>query len=1113
MSEFRWTPEQVRVLLDRENGLLAASAGTGKTRTIVGKIGWLLGIDVGPGPDGLPIPPPPAPCSLDQIAAITFTEKAASELKDRLRHIVEGSDRAAELRWELDRASVGTIHGFCAGLLREHALRLDIDPTFRVLDDREATLRLHEIIRAVVLRAVEEGGDAIGNLLDRFQLYDGNYRTGLVGVVDSAVRDLRWHAHAYDDWVIDRSSAAEPAALDLDRLREIAAERLSGAVMDAGDEAALELADALYGLAHRAVANWLRWMEEENVRDFDSLILDARRLLTRPEHRPALESIRAGLRILIIDEFQDTDAAQRDIAFALAGIGDPDPGPVPQLLVVGDPKQSIYGFRGADVRVWNDVRRRLCGDRPPMRLTENFRSQPGLVEFINEVAEAAIENAGDALKEHDRDLYIPYTPLQAYRSEAPGQGVDWLDCTVEGGTRSDRAALEARLVASRVRSLLDGEKLRDPRTLELRGVEARDIAILARTRRALDEVDEALREAGIRVYNAARLGLSNRAEVLDLVTTLRLLADPEDDYHACAWLRSPLVGLRDEAVVRFRLDRAARPGALLRQARRHLERCESGDASWFEAPEHPEVAGIEREALSRGLDALAEGQALVDRAPASELLEDIVRRTGYRLHLLLRPGAEESLAAMERFSALLDEYRHLPVGTFLALWDRWGDQDLGIPQAPLFSAADDVVTLQTIHTAKGLEWPIVFLLRAGDGSTDRLKDSYVSDPRLGPALLPKASERGARAGAIAERVLAAERAEESRLLYVALTRAADRIVVSAHDVDAGYMEFLRPALRDAVPPHLVAADGGPRAGRKAARAARVDDPASRTGSQIEVFDPDGTGQMDLFLNRRPGGEPPEAAEGLRRVVYRTPDPRQGSLTPLPVTLDWLDALVPGPVDGLARPIEVPTERPVTSATELQLRAADPAAWRLRYVHAVEEAWRFAPTGAATGIPSTLRGTLIHGVLERIRAIDDLADVLDETIAGLDAPPGVEEQLRPGAEYRLALETEIARVVKGEEWQWYVEGEHSRELRFLVLDTPGPWITGALDLYRATPEPWVIDFKTHRIGAAEIPAVAEEYRIQADVYRGAVAALSGRAPGVRLHFTHPNVATELSRPRD
>ncbi len=153
-----WTDEQAAVILSTGPGLLSANAGTGKTTTIVGKILWMLGLDVGHDTDGTPIAPCPNPCRLDEIAAITFTQKAASELKAKLLSGIEASNRADELRWELDSASVGTIHGFCGRLLRDHALRLGIDPWFRVLDEREATLRRHEIIRSTVMTAAAEGG-------------------------------------------------------------------------------------------------------------------------------------------------------------------------------------------------------------------------------------------------------------------------------------------------------------------------------------------------------------------------------------------------------------------------------------------------------------------------------------------------------------------------------------------------------------------------------------------------------------------------------------------------------------------------------------------------------------------------------------------------------------------------------------------------------------------------------------------------------------------------------------------------------------------------------------------------------------------------------------------
>lgn len=1115
MAELRWTDEQARVLLETGNVLLSANAGTGKTATIVGKLAWLLGLDVGRRVDGRQIPPCPESCGLDEIAAITFTEKAACELKERLRATIEASDRAAELRWELDRAAVGTIHGFCAGLLRDHALRLGIDPTFRVLDEREATLRLQEIIRGEVMDAVGREDRGVEQLLARFGLYGSQHSQGLIGAVASVVREVRWHREQYEGWLTAAVDGApdDPAAymLDLEALSAVTEERLGRDVaVEAGDADALSLAGALYNLARRVVHAWLGWMEDENVRDFDSLILDVRRLFTHPAHRPALASIRRSLRILVIDEFQDTDGAQRDIAFALAGLGDSDAADAPQLLLVGDPKQSIYGFRGADVSVWNEVRRRLQETGTALALTENFRTQPGVVDFINSASAAAIETAGAELEPLDPDLCIPYSPLTAFRRAETGQGIDWLDCSVDGPVAEERE-LEARLVVSRVRALLDSGRVSDPQVLDgHRAVRCSDIAILARTRKALDRVGQALRDAGVAVYNAASLGLAARQDVLDLVTVLRLLADPRDDYHAYAFLRSPFVGLRDEVIARLRLDPHQPGGPLLRQAAAWLRRVETGEAAWFDAPEHPDVAGIEREALGRALAALEEAQALVDRADASELLEDVVRRTGYRLHLLLRSGADEALAAMERFVALLDAYRGLPLGSFLDLWDRWGDQDLGIPQAPLYSAADDVVTLQTIHTAKGLEWPIVVLLGAGDRDRDRLTDSYLTDPELGPVLMPQKPERGPRAERIAARALAAEGAEEARLLYVALTRARDRLIVAAPDVDRGYMAFMAEMLREATLPHLVANDP-PRPPRRPIRA-RAEDPVTRTGSQIEVFSDEADGQLDIF---RHGAPPPEQADpaddglALRPVVYRSPDPEQGTIQRIPVALDWMEGLVTSVLPELVRDVEVSRERALTSATELQLRQMDPRAWRLRYVHGVEESWRFVPDESRDEeIPAALRGTLIHGVLERIEDVEELSRLLGETIADVDAPPGVEELLEPGTPYRRALEVEIERVVTGDRWRWYVEGPHFRELPFLVLAGGRPWRTGALDLYRPAEEPWIIDFKTHRIQADEARRTAAGYEVQADVYRNAATALSGRTPRVLLHFTHPDVAVEM-----
>ncbi|MFW6089248.1 MAG: UvrD-helicase domain-containing protein [Gemmatimonadota bacterium] len=1083
MNQIRWTDEQARALLARGHVLLSANAGTGKTRTIVGRIAWQIGLEVESRSDGRPIEPCSAPCRLDEVAAITFTEKAACELKHRLRARIMKSARAPQLRWELDRMSVGTIHAFCAGLLRDHALRLGIDPAFRVLDEREAALRLRDVVRDSVMRAVHDGAPGIATLLERLGLRAGRQGPGLIDTVSAVVGEVRWRSDGPD---------------------EVGAREAS---VDATDAEPLALAASLHALGRQAADAWLDRMNRENVRDFDSLVLDARRLLTDPENRAALVSIRRALRVLVIDEFQDTDAAQRDIAFALAGIDESDPGPVPELMLVGDPRQSIYGFRGADVAVWNDARNRLCGATPPLELTKNFRTRPGVIGFINRVASTAFETTGEEVEEFDPGLRVGYSPLEAVRPAGPGQGVDWLDCSVEGGSIGAVRAFEARLVRARVAGLLADGRLADPEAADgRRPVRASDIAILARTRRGLERVDGALRRAGIPAHNAAGLGLSNRPEVLDLLTVLRLLVDPADDYHALAFLRSPFVGLRDEVIAGFRLGPSGRRAPLLRQAARHLARVERGEAEWFEAPEHASIGAIEQDALGRGLAGLAAGQALVDRAPASELLADVLRRTGYRLHLSLRPGTDEALGSIERFVALLDEHRRLPLPRFLDMWDRWGDTDPGLPRGPVHGAADAAVTLQTIHTAKGLEWPIVFLLQAGDGFRDRLTDRCVEDPRLGPVLMPKQSERGPRSRAIAARALAAERAEEARLLYVALTRARDRVVIAAPDEARGYMEYIRPALAEATLPHLVS--DGPPPERKRASRARADDPVTRTGRQIEVFADDATGQLDIFRNApvstRSSGEP----AALRPVVYRAAEPEQRTIDRVPVSLAWLDGLRPAEPPALARPLARPALRTTTSATELQLRATDRRAWRLRYAHGVEEAWRFAPrAGDGPSIPAALRGTLIHGVLERIEAADELSRLLGEAIAGVDEPPGAEELLEPGAPYRVALEAEIERVVTGERWRWYVAGPHHRELAFLVLAGGPPWVTGAIDLYRPGKNPCIVDFKTHRIPAERAEAVAAAYAVQARVYRDAVSLLAGTGPRVLFHFTHPGTVVE------
>ena len=1139
-----WTDEQVAAITSPGDVLLEASAGTGKTTTIVGKILWSLGLEIGRERESRePLPPCPAPIALDQVAAITFTEKAAHDLQEKLRASVEEAVGARALRRDLERATVGTIHGFAAELLREHALRLEIDPTFRILDPREVEIQQTEVVRGVLADALRDRDAGAVDLTRRYGLTGFRLSPGAIGRIRGVMRDLRWRAREFDAWSLETEGSRYTRTLDLEGLRERA--RFQGVWASdpaeaAKDEEALALSDTLYRLGRTSVHEWLNWLERENARDFDSLILDARRLLTRPETRAALHAVRRRYRLFIIDEFQDTDRAQWDIARAIMGVDEAQaPEARPAVTLVGDPKQSIYRFRGADIDVWNGARERFAADGRVLELSWNFRCEPRLVDYVNRVGHVALGGTAAELEAFSPESTIPYRELRGARPATAAAALEWI--AVDAGSADEQREEEGKRVAGRLYELIGSASIVDPDSGSLRACRPSDVAVLSRRQEDLGHIEVGLRAYGVPFYNATTGGLADQQEVLDLVTALRVIDDPFDDLRAFAFLRSPFVGLRDEVLSRIALrDRlegsdSTPPSPLLDRAERFLE---AGADSWFAAPENPRIVEIERASLERGLHAIRIAQALADRADHAEVLEDLLDRTGYRLHLLVRDDAAETLANIERFLALLEEYRHLTLASLLALWDRWGDDDLAIPQARLFSSGDDVVTLSTIHSAKGLEWPVVALVGTGaDLTNTRLfTGQHWGDPVLGPVFLPNKNERGPRAAAALDRVLIQERAEEARLLYVAATRARDRLLV-AGPTDPGrlsYATWLGVELPDARESHQVARgeDEGASEPRRASRSAETDDPLTGTGRQIDAFGADSRPQLDLFAARP--RETRSDSEDVRMVVRRHPAAVQGSIGPPTVSLDWLAGLASSEWPERIRSIDLPFSRGIGSATERMMRVRRPEEWRLRYEHGVLPPADFL-TGSDVpdGLPARARGVLIHGILERIETEDEIARVLDETIASLDLGD-LETSLSEGSRYRQALESEIARVVRSPEWRWYVEGIHFRELRFLHRAADG-WIQGALDLFRpATPEterpdqvslfdapteaagaehqvPWVIDFKTHRIEATEAAGVAGDYSVQAAIYRAAAEELLDaevdRRVRVGFHFTHPNVAVE------
>jgi len=781
MTETRWKAQQVEAIRSLDHTLLEANAGTGKTTTVIGAILWRLGLDVGVDEHNLSIGlcPPEHRLTLDRIAAITFTEKAAYDLKRKLREEIQR--RASHLLWDIDRAVIGTIHSFCGEVLREHALRFGIDPTFGIMDEREALLEQEDLAKAVVLEALGRDDEGVIGVVGTRGLQGSDYKDGTVDYVMEVFRDLRWRATYWQRWVQG------------DRLDRKVLKHLVPSWTD-DDEPPIALCESLVGLARELERRWEKWMADENMRDFDALILSCRDLLNKQESEPALASIRRRFGLLVIDEFQDTDGAQQDIAFRIAGLGG-DRGTAPQLLMVGDPKQSIYRFRGADVTVWNEVVEALGKHGRKLSLVHNFRSAPAVVEYVNRACPAAFQETGSAVEAVGLRSRVPYVTLEAARPETDLAGVEWLSAA---GLAADRRTLEAQMVAARIREIVidetkgdrEGIEVIDPSTGTPRPCGYRDVAILFRSRTPVPFLTEQLDHYGVPYYLAGDAGLKNRLEVVDILTLLRLLENPLDDLGAFAFLRSPFVGLRDEIIARIRLEHSGE--SLLKAAGSFVRQGE-----WFVAPEHSLVSTVEREALTNGLAVVDELRGLPSRIPIHRLVEEAVERTGYRLHLLLMPQPESRLANLERFIGLLEGYRNQTVGTFLEIWDRWEARDLGVPQAPLYSKADNVVTLSTIHAAKGLEWPIVFLVDSHGKLSDRSTNAFWADRELGPVLCPRQDERGDRTNRLSARNAAEERAEDARLMYVATTRARDRLIIAGPTTKADGVAKWLTAGRDA----------------------------------------------------------------------------------------------------------------------------------------------------------------------------------------------------------------------------------------------------------------------------------------------------------------------------
>ncbi|HEY0346423.1 MAG TPA: UvrD-helicase domain-containing protein, partial [Solirubrobacteraceae bacterium] len=1023
-------------------------------------------------------------------------ERAAGELRARVRGRFVELGRRDEAR-ETESAWVSTIHGFCARVLRAHAIAAGLDPAFTVLDEAAArTLRDRAWDQALGRWLDAEHGPAA---LDLVAAYDTDRlrrtiagahdalrsagqtrprlpRPPVVATPDELRAELRSAAAAAAGELAgagDGQRVAEARAR-LDRCLELlrgdehepvlgdvhvgtganalksaaceryraALERYAGACRDRRAAAAVMLLDELLGLYADAYADAKR---ARAGLDFDDLELLARDLLSV---EPALaRSYAERFDRVMVDEFQDSNQRQLELFRAL----DRD-----DLFVVGDEQQAIYGFRNADVDVFRARRAALAARGRVASLATNFRSRGPILDTINAAFAARLGPDFVALREgREPDCAADPEPLvELLLTDQAG----WDDAALELGALPRAAAwrhAEARLLAQRVRDLVDAGEARPE-----------DVVVLFRGLGDLAVYERALEDQGLLTLSVGGRGYWGRQVVRDLCAWLSALANPRDEAALYGVLASPLVGLSSDALAhvaragRGNAWRAISAGGDLR------ERLGAGD----------------RERLDAFAVRFASERALAPRLGLDELLRRVVDATGYDLHVLRLSGGPRRLANVHkllRLAAAFERDHGRDVRGLADLATAELEAEAREADAPVELGDVKAVRLMTIHAAKGLEFGTVCVAdlgrrRPGDGDVDLLVDGRTQEVGLRLVGLDGSSEKALAFERLRDRARERDAREEERILYVAATRARERLILSGSAPLAAW-----PKEGPAAPP--LAWLGPALMGDDLTRLPTAEEPVR----DVVWSDGEFTASLRCALNA------PATVGRVLRAASLAPTGADAPVAPPP------PAVMPEPEPAAP----APAVRTLSYSALANWRACGYRFYLTRLLGLPEEPLDAAAAGALArpaGLDARLRGTLVHALLEQ----DGPAVA---RVAALAEAHGVELSEAEAADVaRLAdafatspLAQRIARARS-------VDREHG-----FTIVLGQTLLTGIVDLLARERggAQLVVDYKTDALEPdTDLAAYVEErYGVQRRVY--ALAALRGGA--ARVEVAH----AFLERPRE
>jgi len=847
---------RLRAVDPRYNVALEASAGTGKTRVLVERYINLLRAGVDPSNI--------LAMTFTRKAAAEMRERIVATLRNAATRGEITGARWRELRDRTEDIAISTIDAFCLSLLREFPLEADLDPAFDVADETEvprlidesldralrtcrslaredehvalvfaqlgdrrarrglAALLNRRLVAPAVLHRYLQSGPAdltvavattraAAALLGAFRVMP----RGLGGFLETGppepfflllARDLRRLEESIatgtllDPAVVQAAYArvreyfltdqGEPRKRIAFTKAQFVSERVWAAHRDLVVNHAASVREAsdrykrdLNVLVSRGILRMYRIAETEYRRTLDAhAVLDFADLLQRTldllrqmdEFAQSRYRLESRYHHVLVDEFQDTSRAQWELVSLLVqswgeGAGLASSGPLsPSIFIVGDRKQSIYAFRDADVSILDDARRYIEALRPEgdarRTISRSFRAVPALLAFINDVARdiPKVDHRRDAFRYAEEDQF----PVDRNLGEAP-----------LGLITADTPESCADATAAEIARLLEEETVvRDKTSGVARRMTPSDVAILFRTRDSHREYEAALERRGIGAYVYKGLGFFDADEIKDVLALLWYLADPLSDMRAAALLRSRFARISDEALRRLSPHIAAALGG-----------------SWPVA----ELDAPDAAALKRLRDACASWRDLVDHLPPAEVLDRVLADSAYFVEMRgpRWPQARENLKKIRALIRRIQNRGYATLGRIAAHLDRLavGDESNAVIDAI------DAVNLMTVHAAKGLEFPVVFVVNLARG-TAGFRDPIRVVAGAGDADVSVAVGDFRSDG---DEDAAAKEAEESkRLLYVALTRARDRLYLGSVLKD-GTLQPGRGSLAAVLPQTLI----------------------------------------------------------------------------------------------------------------------------------------------------------------------------------------------------------------------------------------------------------------------------------------------------------------------